>query len=152
MLQISEEVVFFVDYQRSCGNYVVDADGNVMLDLFQQISSLPLGRVKGLQSCAFMFSSSSGYNNSAIKSALTHPDALVSLVNRPSLGVHPSLDYADKMRNSLLSIAPPGLTKVSTMMCGTCSNENAFKSAFIKYMVRVALVTSYTYSMHLLFF
>ena len=141
MLQISEEVVFFVDYQRSCGNYVVDADGNVMLDMFQQISSLPLGKVIS-QSNAFIILIS-GYNNSAIKSALTHPDALVSLVNRPSLGVHPSLDYADKMRNSLMSIAPPGLTKVSTMMCGTCSNENAFKSAFIKYMVCLDLDTTY---------
>ena len=43
-VQISEEVMYFVDYQNSCGNYVVDADGNVMLDLFQQICSLPLGR------------------------------------------------------------------------------------------------------------
>ena len=76
-----------------------------------------------------------GYNNSAVKSALTQPDALVSLVNRPSLGVHPSLDYVDRMKRSLLSVAPPGLSKVSTMMCGTCSNENAFKAAFIKYMV-----------------
>lgn len=42
--QISEEVVFFVDYKHSCGNYVMDADGNVMMDLFQQISSLPLGK------------------------------------------------------------------------------------------------------------
>ena len=33
-----------MDYERSCGNYVVDADGNVMMDLFQQISSLPLGK------------------------------------------------------------------------------------------------------------
>lgn len=45
VVQISEEVAFFVDYQHSCGNYVVDADGNVMLDLFQQICSLPLGEI-----------------------------------------------------------------------------------------------------------
>ena len=43
-LQISKEVLFFVDYERSRGNYVVDADGNVMLDLYQQIASLPLGK------------------------------------------------------------------------------------------------------------
>jgi 4-aminobutyrate aminotransferase/(S)-3-amino-2-methylpropionate transaminase len=41
--QPCEEVLFFVDYQRSCGNYVVDADGNVMMDLYQQMASLPLG-------------------------------------------------------------------------------------------------------------
>ena len=45
MHKITEEVAFFVDYQRSCGNYVVDADGNIMLDLFQQICSLPLGQL-----------------------------------------------------------------------------------------------------------
>ena len=42
--QNSPETLFFVDYQRSHGNYICDADGNVMLDLFQQISSLPLGK------------------------------------------------------------------------------------------------------------
>lgn len=76
-----------------------------------------------------------GYNNSAIKYSLAQPGALASLVNRPALSMFPSLDYLDRMKNSLLSVAPPGLGKVITLMCGTCSNENAFKAAFIKYMV-----------------
>lgn len=82
----------------------------------------------------------SGYNNPAIKSALTHPSALLSLINRPALAMHPPLDNADRIRAALLSIAPAGLDKVSTMMCGTCSNENAFKAAFIKYMVGAVIV------------
>ena len=85
-----------------------------------------------------------GYNNTGIRAALAQPDALLGLINRPSLATFPPVDFTQRIQNSLLSVAPAGLGKVTTMMCGTCSNENAFKAAFIKYMVR-----TYTYCTYL---
>jgi len=76
-----------------------------------------------------------GYNHPAIVAALREDGALLSLVNRPCLSAFPPLDLAERVSNSLLKVAPPGLNKVCTLMCGTCSNENAFKAAFIRYMV-----------------
>ena len=40
-------ISFLVDFEKSHGNYIVDADGNVMLDVFCQIGSLPLGELTG---------------------------------------------------------------------------------------------------------
>ena len=38
-----------------------------------------------------------------------------------------------------LQYAPPGMSQVTTMMCGSCANENAMKAAFIWYMVCVCV-------------
>jgi len=115
-MQNTGAVHFFCDYQKSIGNYLADVDGNMYLDVFQQISSLPLG-----------------YNHPFMMSVLKNPDNAATFINRPALGSLPPKDFADQLRSSLLSVAPPGLKEVQTMACGSCSNENAFKAVFIRW-------------------
>lgn len=43
-----------------------------------------------------------------------------------------------------IQIAPPGLSHVTTMMCGSCSNENAFKTIFIWYAEKQRKGSSFT--------
>ena len=88
-----------------------------MLDLYSQISSSPLG-----------------YNHPALIKAMTDPRNLSMLIHRPSLGNLPPSDWNERLDKSLLAVAPKGLTQVTTMMCGSCSNENAYKQAMMWYM------------------
>ncbi|KAJ3642731.1 hypothetical protein Zmor_025489 [Zophobas morio] len=42
-MQYAGAVKLFGNYQKSIGNYLVDADDNVLLDMYAQISTLALG-------------------------------------------------------------------------------------------------------------
>lgn len=39
------------------------------------------------------------------------------------------------LEKSLLAVKPNGMDNIVQLMCGTCSNENALKLAFMWYMV-----------------
>jgi len=109
-------VAFFGDYQASSGCYLVDADGNRMLDMFGQIASLPLG-----------------YNHPALARAFSE-DPLMSSYgqSRAALGLMPPKELSELLEDTFLAIAPRGLKRVQTMLCGSSANENVFKAAFFR--------------------
>ena len=74
-----------------------------------------------------------GYNHPALLAAARGDEMMESLVNRPALGVFPGDNWGDRLRDVLMRIAPAGTENIITMMCGTCSNENAMKLMFMKY-------------------
>jgi 4-aminobutyrate aminotransferase/(S)-3-amino-2-methylpropionate transaminase len=43
----------------------------------------------------------------------------------------PPKDWPETLKSAFMSIAPKGLNQVMSLMCGSCSNEVAFKAVFM---------------------
>ncbi|KAF2428053.1 4-aminobutyrate aminotransferase [Tothia fuscella] len=102
------------DYTKSYGNYIADLDGNILLDVYAQIASIPVG-----------------YNNSSLHAAASTPQMISSIINRPALGNFPQSDWASILETGILSVAPKGLNQVFTAQAGSDANELAYKAAFM---------------------
>ncbi|PGH01224.1 4-aminobutyrate aminotransferase [Helicocarpus griseus UAMH5409] len=102
------------NYEASVGNYIADLDGNILLDVYAQIASIPVG-----------------YNNPALLAAVQSPEMVTALANRPALGNFPSHDWASVLKTGMLKVAPKGLDQVFTALAGSDANETAYKAAFM---------------------
>ena len=110
-------IKFPIDLKGSVGNYAKDIDGNYILDLFGQIASLPLG-----------------YNHPDLMYATAGQEYHKYLAQRPACAVNPDMEWMRLLRDSVLKVAPKGLTELFLSCgCGTQSNENAYKAAFLWY-------------------
>ncbi|KAJ2001623.1 hypothetical protein H4R26_004035 [Coemansia thaxteri] len=115
-LQDTRAAVLVGDYKQSVGNYLVDADGNQLLDLYCQIASIPVG-----------------YNNAAVLRAAQGEEMATTLANRPALGVFPSREWADVLEQAYMRVRPAGLDMVFTTAHGSDANELAYKAALMHY-------------------
>jgi 4-aminobutyrate aminotransferase / (S)-3-amino-2-methylpropionate transaminase len=113
--QDARTVHVYQDAKKSLGNYLVDVDGNVILDVYGHIACIPIG-----------------YN---------HPDLIQAWKGgrfdwcagyRPALGVAPSAEWVDIVTGAMARIAPKGLPKLVTVTTGAEAVENAIKAAFVR--------------------
>ncbi len=113
--QDARTVHFYQDAKKSLGNYIVDVDGNVILDVYAHIAAIPIG-----------------YNHPALREAWKGGRFDWAAGYRPSLGIAPSEEWVDIVERTLIRVAPKGLTRVVTVTTGSEAVENAIKAAFVR--------------------
>ncbi|GME97357.1 unnamed protein product [Ambrosiozyma monospora] len=106
---------FVADYSKSTGNYIVDVDGNQLLDVYCQVASIPLG-----------------YNNPKLIEVAKSDKMIRNLVNRTATGNFAGADF-EEIQRDLLKFAPKGQTHVWNGLSGADANELAFKAIFFNY-------------------
>lgn len=117
--QDARTIHVYQDAKASLGNYLVDVDGNTLLDLYGHIACLPLG-----------------YNHPALLHAWRSGAFDWCAGFRPALGISPPAEWVDVVERTMMRLAPPGLTRVTTVTTGSEAVENAIKAAFIRHMRR----------------
>ena len=111
--QEHKNVKVFVDYEKSAGNYLADADGNLLLDLDAQDGTLALG-----------------YNHPGYLNYLQSDHVRRSAMHRISCHTTPTSDWPVLLDSVLMPLAPSGLSEVfNSCGCSAGSLENAVKSA-----------------------
>jgi 4-aminobutyrate aminotransferase/(S)-3-amino-2-methylpropionate transaminase len=112
--QDARTVHVYQDGNASRGNYLVDVDGNALLDLYGHIACVPIG-----------------YNHPALLEAQRAGRFDWATGYRPALGIAPPAEWVDVVQ-ALMNVAPRGMSRVYTMTSGSEAVENAVKAAFIK--------------------
>lgn len=107
---------FPVDLGNSLGNIVQDADGNRMLDVFTSIGTNAVG-----------------YNHPKLLATADTDFMQMTIATRTGLGINPMKEQGQINQKAFMSVAPPGMERVTAAMCGTCANEGAFKVAMMAY-------------------
>jgi 4-aminobutyrate aminotransferase/(S)-3-amino-2-methylpropionate transaminase len=113
--QDARTVHFYQDARKSLGNYMVDVDGNVILDVFGHISCVPIG-----------------YNHPELLRAWREGRFDWTAGYRPALGIAPPAEWVELVERTLMKIAPKGLERLVTVTTGSEAVENAIKAAFMR--------------------
>ena len=110
---------FPVDLRKSLGNIVMDADGNRMLDVFCSIGTNAMG-----------------YNHPRMLATAGSDLMNHTVATRTGIGINPIKEQHNINEEAFMTVAPPGMERVTAAMCGTCANEGAIKVAMMAYKVR----------------